>query len=260
MRKYKSVEIIESQLEDLVRTGSEMIEEGLKYIDHQKIPGKDQMDVLFVDSGNSMVAAELNIVEDDNMLLKGLDYYNYVATNIEALSRIYNNDGIDPNNAIRLLLIAPSFSQTLTNRCRWIATNISLYTYKFIKFDGSDEVIPIFSETSIPTSPKPTPRDIYAFKDILGYITNQEIKGILASLLSDLPNWGKDTILIEPVKYAISVKMGAKVFMQLSLRRDSFIVETHSAEGKWTGYPVNSRGDLEMLLALMKSNMENRLK
>jgi hypothetical protein len=145
MRKYKSVELIDSQLEDLVRTGSEVIEEGLKYVDHQKTNGKDRIDVLFVDSGNSTVAAELNIVEDDNMLLQGLDYYNYVATNIEALARIYKNDRIDPTNEIRLMLIAPGFSQTLTNRCRWIDANISLYTYKCIKFDGSDEVIPIFS-------------------------------------------------------------------------------------------------------------------
>lgn len=112
------------------------------------------MDVLFVDNGNSMVVAKLNIVEDDNMLFQGLDYYNYVTTNIETLSRIYN---------------------------------------------GAN-------------------------------------------------------------KYAISGKMGGKVFMHLSLRRDNFSVDTHNAEGQWTSYPVNSREDLEMLMALMKSNMENKPK
>ena len=258
MRKYKSVEIMESQLEDLARSGSEMIEEGLKYVDHQKIDGKEQMDVLFVDNGNSMVVAELNIAEDDNMLFQGLDYYNYVATNIEALSRIYKNDGIDPTNAIRLMLIAPSFSQTMTNRCRWIDTNISLYTYKCIKFDDCDEVIPIFSETSIPEPPELPPGEIECFKDRLGYIKNEEIRGTLSSLLSEFSNWGKDKILIEPMKYAISVNAGGKIFMTLALRRDNFLLETHSAEGKWTSYPVNSREDLEILMALVKSNMENR--
>jgi hypothetical protein len=258
MRKYKSIELIEDQLEDLVCTGSEVIEEGLKYVDHQKIPGKNRMDVLFVDCGNSMVAAELNNVGDDNMLLQGLDYYNYVAANLEALVRIYKNDRIDPNKTIRLMLIAPNFSQTLINRCRWIVANISLYTYKCIKFDGSDEVVPIFSETSIPTPPEPSKGN--SIEDRFGYLTNQESRGILASLLSDLPNWGKEKILIEPIKYAISVKIGGKVFMHLALRRDNFIVDTHSAEGKWTSYPVNSRGDLDMLMALMKSNMENKLK
>ena len=252
MQKYKSVEIRETQLEDLARTGSEMIEEGLKYVDHQKIPGNGRMDALFVDRGNSIVAAGLNIVEDDNMLLQGLDYYNYVANNIEALAHIYKNNGIDPSKSIRLILISPGFSQTLTNRCRYIDANISLYTYKCIKFDGSDEVIPIFSETSIPAPRENPRRESDHFEDRLGYLTNQEIKEILASLLSDLPGWGNDPILIEPTRYAISVKTGGKVFMQLSLRRENFLVETHNAEGKWTGHPVNSREDLEMLMALMK--------
>jgi hypothetical protein len=61
------------------------------------------------------------------------------------------------------------------------------------------------------------PGEIDSFEDRLGYITNQEIRGILSSLLSDLPNWGKDKILIEPIKYAISVKIGGKVFMHLAL-------------------------------------------
>ena len=260
MQKYKSVEIRETQLEDLARTGSEMIEEGLKYVDHEKNPGNGRMDALFVDRGNSIVAAELNIVEDDNLLLQGLDYYNYVASNIESLARIYKNDGIDPSKSIRLMLISPGFSQTLTNRCRWIDANISLYTYKCIKFDGRDEVIPIFSETSIPAPRENPRRESDPFEDRLGYLTNQEIKQILASLLSDLPNWGNDPILIEPTRYAISVKTGGKVFMQLSLRRENFLVETHNGEGKWTSHPVNSREDLEMLMALMKNNMENRRK
>jgi hypothetical protein len=256
----RSVSGAKDLLEDLARAGSEMIEEGLKYLDHKKIPGNGRMDALFVDHGNSIVAAELNIVEDDNMLFQGLDYYNYVTNNIEALAHIYKNDGLDPSKSIRLMLISPGFSQTLTNRCRWIDANISLYTYKCIKFDGNDEVIPIFSETSIPAPPEPPRRESDNFEDRFGYLTNQEIKEILVSLLSDLPNWGKDPILIEPIRYAISVKTGGKTFMHLSLRRENFLVETHNAEGKWTGYPVNSREDLEMLMALMKSNMENRLK
>ncbi len=259
MRKYKAVELKENQLEDLVRACSELIEEGLKYVDHQKITDKGRMDVLFVDSGNSLVVAELKIVEDDNMLLQGLDYYDYVSTNIEAFARIYKNYDIDPTKAIRLMLIAPSFSQTLINRCKWIDANISLYMYKCIIFDGTDDVTPIFTEISAPTAPEP-PGEKYSIEDRLSYITNQDVRRILESLLIELPNWKKDRILIEPIKYSISVKVGGKVFMYLSPRRDKFLVETYSFEGKWTGYPVNSAEDLKMLMDLMKSNMEKKLK
>ncbi|KKM01404.1 hypothetical protein LCGC14_1794790, partial [marine sediment metagenome] len=42
-----------------------MIEDGLKYIDHQRNTDRGPLDVLFVDSGNALVVAELKINEDD---------------------------------------------------------------------------------------------------------------------------------------------------------------------------------------------------
>ena len=94
----------------------------------------------------------------------------------------------------------------------------------------------------------------------MGYITSSEVRKILESLIADIPNWKKDKILIEPIKNAISVKVGGKVFMYLSPRRDKFLVETHNPEGKWVGFPVNSREDLEGLLDLVKGNMEKKSK
>jgi hypothetical protein len=42
-----------------------------------------------VDSGRSLVVAELKMVQDDDMLIQGLDYYDYVSTNLEAFARLY---------------------------------------------------------------------------------------------------------------------------------------------------------------------------
>jgi len=259
MKKYQQIEVNESQFEDLVRTGAELIEEGLKYIDHQKVTDRGRMDVLMVDSGKSIVVAELKINEDDNMLFQGLDYFDYVSTNIEAFARIYKGFGIDPTKPARLLLIAPSFSQTLISRCKWIDANISLFMFKCIRFDSSEEIIPIFSEINIPTPIEPI-GEKYTIEDRLAYITSFEVREILKSLIDDLPNWKKDRILIEPIKYAISVKVSGKVFMYLSPRRDKFLVETYNSEGKWVGHPVNSREDLDGLIDLMKGNMEKKSK
>jgi hypothetical protein len=255
MKKYRQIEVTESQLEDLVRIGADLIEDGLKYVDHQKITDKGRIDLLMVDSGKSMVVAELKINEDDNMLLQGIDYYDNVSTNIEAFARIYKDYEIDPRQSIRLMLIAPSFSQALINRCKWIDANISLYMFKCIKFEDSDETIPIFSEINIPTLPEP-PGEKYSIEDRLGYITSSEVREILKSLITDLPNWKKDKILIEPIKYSISVKVIGKVFMYLSPRRNKFLVETYNDEDKWVGYSVNSKEDLDALIDLMKENMD----
>jgi len=259
MKKYQQIELKESQLEDLIRTGAELIEGGLKYVDHQKVTDKGRMDVLMVDSDKVIVVAELKINEDDDMLFQGFDYYDYVSTNIEAFARIYKDFEIDPMTSIRLMLIAPSFSQTLINRCKWIDAKISLFMFKCIKFEGSDEIVPVFSEIDIPPRPAPI-EEKYTIPRHAQYIKSSEVRKILDSLIADLPNWKKDKILIEPIKYSISVKVGGKVFMYLSPRRDKFLVETYNPEGKWVGYSVNSSDDLNGILDIMKGSMEKKSK
>jgi len=131
--------------------------------------------------------------------------------------------------------------------------------FKCIKLEGSDEIIPIFSEIYIPT-PIASPERKPTIDEHLEYIKSLDVRGILKFLIDDLPNWKKDKILIEPIKYAISVKVGGKVFMYLSPRRDKFLVETNNPEGKLVGYPVNSNEDLDNLMDLMKGNMEKKSK
>ena len=258
MKKYKYVDVTESKLEDFIRVGTDVIEEGLKYVDHQRYTDRGRLDVLLVDSGKSAVVAELKIVEDDAMLLQGLDYYDYVSTNIEAFARLYKDSGIDPTQPIRLMLIAPSFSISLINRSKWIDANISLFTYRCIKLDGTEDITPVFSEVTVPA---PTIiEEKYNIEDRLAYITNVDIRNILKNFLKELPNWKKDKILIEPIKYAISVKVGGRVFMYLEPRRDKFLVSTYNTDGKWTGFPVNTKEELDSLVDLIKSNMEKKSK
>lgn len=258
MKRYKQVEVSETQLEDLARTGADLIEEGLKYVDHQRHIEKGRLDLLFIDSGHALVVAELKIIEDDAMLFQALDYFDYVSSNVEAFARLYNNiANIDPTQELRLFLIAPSFSQTLISRCKWIDANISLFIHKMIKFDDSEDIVPVFSEIVIPTRPELIVEK-YTIEDRLAYITNFEIKRVAEEFLKQLQEWKKDKILIEPIKYAISIKVGGRVFMYLSPRRNAFVVETYNTEGKWTGFSVNSKEDLAGLLDLLKTNMEKR--
>ena len=128
MKKYKIVEVQEKDLEELVRKYPEYIEQGLKYVDHQKRTDRGPLDVLFVDSGKALVVAELKVVEDDSMLVQGIDYYDYITRNIEGLARAYRTKSIsiDPTQRPRLFLVAPSFSVSLLNRCKWIGVHPSI--------------------------------------------------------------------------------------------------------------------------------------
>jgi RecB family endonuclease NucS len=113
MKKYAIIDVSEQGLEDLVRQHAGMIEEGLVYVDHQKPTAGGRLDVLLVDSGKALVVAELKVVQDDGMLMQGVDYYDYVSKHVEAFARLYKAHDIDPTQQVRLLLIASSFSQVL---------------------------------------------------------------------------------------------------------------------------------------------------
>ena len=85
MKKYRKADVSEQELEDIVRRNTGLIEEGLVYVDHQKPAAGGRLDVLMVDSGKSLVVAELKVTQDDGMLLQGLDYYDYASTHVVVL-------------------------------------------------------------------------------------------------------------------------------------------------------------------------------
>src|SRR5712692_3655473 len=134
MKTYTKVDVLEQQLEDLIRRNPELIDKGLVYLDHQKTAAGRRLDVLMVDSGKSLIVAELKVIQDDGMLTQGLDYYDDVTNHVEAYARLYKGHNIDPTQPVRLFLVAPSFSQTLVNRCKWLAIPISLYSFHCLKF------------------------------------------------------------------------------------------------------------------------------
>ena len=255
MTIYKKIEISENQLEEIVRKFPELIEEGLRYVDHQKRTDRGPLDVLFVDSGNALVIAELKVVEDDGMLVQGLDYYDYITSNIEGFARAYKSKKIDPTQKCRLFLIAPSFSVALLNRCKWIDIPISLFTFQCIALkDENREIIPVFNEVTVPSRPRPI--EVYSLEQRLNYITDLKVRNTVKKLLDEIQNWDKDNVLIEPLQYDISIKVTGRVFSYLGPRRKHFIIYTYDSEDKWTGYPINQNEDLEEVKILLKNNFE----
>jgi len=256
MKNYQAVEVSEKQLEELVRKHPDCIEKELRYIDHQKVTDRGPLDVLFADSGNALVVAELKVVEDDGMLFQGMDYYDYIATRIDAFANAYKDRKIDPNQDLRLFLIAPSFSIALLNRCKWIDIPITLLEYSCIKMDNkTDEIIPIFKERTIPDTPDKVA--VYTLTEKLNYITDTNIRKIAENFIKEIKEWDKDNTLIEAIKYDISIKVFGKVLAYLGPRRKHFMVYTYDPNEEWKGFPVKTDNDLNQARLLVKMNYED---
>lgn len=258
MKNYTKADVSEQELEDLVRRHTGYIEEGLVYVDHQKSTLGGRLDVLMVDSGKALVVAELKVIQDDGMLLQGVDYCDYVSTHTESFARLYKDHSIDPTQRVRLCLIAPSFSQTLVNRCKWLDLPISLFTFNCLKFDGEDDVVPIFSEQEIPITP-PIP-EVYTIAKHLAYITEPAIRAEVTSLFDEIKNWKPGSITLDAIKYSVSIKINGRLFAYFDPRRKHYIIGTYDDDDQWTNISVKDDDALTKAKSKMKAAMERKLK
>lgn len=254
---YKNVEVDEKTLEFLTSVNADKIENGLKYLDHQKRTERGPLDVLFVDSGNALIVAELKVVEDDNMLVQGIDYYEDVTKNIESLARLYNklnNIVIDPTQKPRLFLIAPSFSINILKRASWIDIPINLFSYKCIQVDGSSDVLPVYNEINIPGRIQPI--EVYSVEQRMNYIQDDNVKNRFKKMLDKIKELDSKKIAIDPVKYDVSVKVSGKVIAYFGPRRKSFVVYTYDTDSEWKPFTIDSDDDAENVMQIVKMNFD----
>ena len=213
------------------------------------------MDVLAVDSGNAFVVAELKVKEDDNMLVQGLDYYDYLSSNVDGYANAYKDKKVDPRQEPRLFLVAPSFPIALINRCKWIDVRISLFSFQCIEFeDKPGEVIPVFKEITIPSRTQPVA--VYTIEKRLSYITEGSVRKQLEEFLDEIKSWEKEKITIEPLKYDLSIKISGSVLAYVGFRRKNFVIYTYDKDDHWTPFPILSKEDLGSIRVLLKSNLE----
>jgi hypothetical protein len=256
MKRYQSVEVSEAQLEDLVRQGPELIEAGLDFVDHQAFTERGPLDVLKVDSGRALVVAELKVVEDDGMLVQGVDYYDYIVRNLDGFARAYKQHKINPEEDPRLFLIAPSFSVTLLNRVKWLEIPVSLFTYQCIEFpEAKGELVPIFHEVTAPGLPEVKP-EAYALDDRYAYITDSKVRAFAQEIVAEIQGWDQQKVLVEAIKYAISIKCNGKVLAYLEPRRKHFLLSTFGPDGKWTPQAVHTESDHDTAMPMVRACFE----
>jgi hypothetical protein len=72
--------------------------------------------------------------------------------------------------------------------------------------------------------------------------------------MDEAVSWDSSRVLVEAIKYAISLKVSGRVFAYISPRRKHFIVETHNNDGIWTGFPVRNLEELDAAKEVMRQN------
>ncbi|MCL0039293.1 endonuclease NucS, partial [Dehalococcoidia bacterium] len=242
MKRYIEKEITEKELEDRIRQAPDLIESGLMFLTQQHRTSRGPLDLLLVDDGRALVVAELKTFQDDSMLWQGIDYYDYVATHIEALARSYPDRQIDVAQKPRLFLIAASFSELTVTRCKWVDLPISLFEWQCLALlddEGKEEDdILVFFPRKVPA--RPAPEEPRSIEKSLTYITDDQIRGLAEAFLKEVDSWKDQRITKTPISWGISLKAAGKVFAYLTPMRKSFTVSYYNEAGAWTDYKVTS--------------------
>ncbi|MEM3797445.1 MAG: hypothetical protein QXY74_03275 [Candidatus Bathyarchaeia archaeon] len=92
------------------------------------------MDILCHDSNGQLVIVQLSVQEDDVMLLRGLQSFDFVDKFKAFLKATYNKHKIDDKEKPRLILIAPSFSDAVKRAVESMkGIRIDLYEWEYLK-------------------------------------------------------------------------------------------------------------------------------
>ena len=123
------------ELAQMIKKEISQIEKELSPIcDNVPINDKTTLDLLCHDDNGQLVIVQLNVSEDDNMLLQGIQSLDYVDRFKSFLKATYNKHKINDKEKPRLILIAPSFSETLRHAVEHMkGLRVDLYEWEYLK-------------------------------------------------------------------------------------------------------------------------------
>ena len=249
---FRDKKISEKQLEEFLRRKPKLIEDGLQYITNQLETFRGPLDVLFVDSDQTLVVAELKVTKNDRMMTQALDYYNYIFDNREKIAWAFGK-GINPEKDPRLLLIAPDFSKTLLDRCKWLNIQIELYRFRY-QVAEEDAKIDVLTIDEKIIAKDNEPKEIPTKRKHFERIKNKKIRDIAEQSLDIIHSWNEDEISSIARKNGISIKTSGSNFGFLCTRQKHFFLE-YKEDKKWySSYDIKTEKDLKEALVLVEKS------
>lgn len=259
MEEYVVKDLSEVELEDKVRRAPHLIEDGLKFVDHQRGTHRGPLDVLMVDASQALVVAELKVVTDEAMLWQGLDYYDYVCQNLAGLARSYQQYNVDPSQNPRLMLIAPDFPEALVRRCKWISdqVRISLFRYQRLILSDKKSETMVYVPVEIPKPPASVQEQISLEKH-LAYIKDGNVRKLAQQFLDVVQGWDSKSVTLDVRQWGSSLRIGGRVFAYWEPRRAAIRISTLdlSKPGDWECLNVENEDALNTILAVTQKAFE----
>jgi len=232
MIKVKPTDLRErDELEPLLVANPDIIEQGLRILSRQLMTDSGPLDILAVDSEGALVIIELKNEASEGHLDQALRYYDWCRQNVSWISNAYNsNNQIDPNSPPRLMLIAPSFTDTVKRISKYINIELHLVQYHAFANEKSERGILC---TLIDYGQPPEPPEVPTIEKKIEYFQNNNVKNLFKAVLDELR---ETQIEIKPIGGSkISFWYKGKRFMIMRPQKSVFVANVLTPGGNWTG-------------------------
>jgi Holliday junction resolvase-like predicted endonuclease len=230
--KLKPITVREhDELEPIILANPEVIEQGFQIIAHQHPTDSGPLDILGVDAEETLVIIELKNEADDGHLDQGLRYYDWCRQNLAWLAQAYSGKfKINPEVSPRLILIAPSFTETVKRIAKYVDVTLQLFEYHAVEGERGEKGIIC---TEIVVGPPPEPPTIPTIEKKLEYFQDGKVRELFKTVLTELQHRG---IEVRPIQDLwISFWYKGKRFMHMSPTRNFFVANILSPGGDWSG-------------------------
>lgn len=129
-----------SEVQSLVTESVESIEPGLKIIGSHALLGDAQIDLVGVDSKNSLALAALGLTANEEMLLRALDAYSWCLEFPETVQRLYPRARFHPR-APRVLFVAERMPDSFLRKVRQVNfAELDCLTFLQLEVNGARTV------------------------------------------------------------------------------------------------------------------------
>ena len=245
MIKVKPIDLKErDELEPLLVANPDVIEQGLQIISHQLMTDSGPLDILAVDSEGTLIIIELKNEATEGHLDQALRYYDWCRQNISWISKAYSsNNDINPNSAPQLMLIAPSFTDTVKRISKYVSVELHLVQYQAFEDEKGERGI-LCNE--IDYGQPPDPPVIPTWDEILKYFHDGKVKDLFTSVIEELQAKQIEKRLIQGLYLSFWYK--GKRFMYMGAKRNFFVVEVLTLGGTWTRRArISNRNEWEVV-------------
>lgn len=180
-----------SELEPLVISSLEKIEEGLKPLEHQlSIGTSGRPDILAVDINvnGALVLLELKSnTADTSAIGQNIRFYEWFAQNLALVARPFPT--VKPDEGIRLFIIAPNFDEDAIRVAKYLDLDISLVKYIGLKNKRTEEVGLVFEKLELEPVEGPG-AELRSMEDIVSYFVDKSLLDDFRKVLEDLNKAG----------------------------------------------------------------------